>query len=81
MFLPESRYAKLPQCQVTLPDGTTATAVKLRMLPQVSGDPTPMTADDRLDINPPSMSTAFAVSCGDAHSCGPHPAPCGPIAE
>lgn len=50
MFLPESRYAKLAQCQVTLPDGTVATAVKLRMLPQVSGDPTPMTADDRLDI-------------------------------
>jgi hypothetical protein len=50
MFLPSSRYANLAQCQVTQADGSTVTAVKLRMLPQVTGDPTTMTADDRLDI-------------------------------
>lgn len=50
MFLPQSRYANVAQCQVTLADGSTATAVKLRALPQVAGDPTTMNANDRLDI-------------------------------
>lgn len=50
MFLPQSRYAKVAQCQVTLADGSTATAVKLRALPQVAGDATTMNANDRLDI-------------------------------
>ncbi len=50
MFLPSSRYANLAQCQVTQPDGSTVTAVKLRLLPQVSGDPTALEDNDRLDI-------------------------------
>lgn len=50
MFLPQSRYANVDQVQVTRADGTTASAVKLRRLPQVAGDPTAMNANDRLDI-------------------------------
>jgi hypothetical protein len=50
MFLPSSRYANVPQCQVTQADGSTVTAVKLRRLPPVTGDPTTMNANDRLDI-------------------------------
>jgi hypothetical protein len=50
MFLPTSRYANLDQVQVTQPDGSTVTAVKLRRLPQVTGDATTMSANDRLDI-------------------------------
>lgn len=50
MFLPTSRYANVQQCQVTQPDGSTVTAVKLRLLPQVTGDPTTMNDNDRLDI-------------------------------
>ncbi len=50
MFLPSSRYAKLPQCQVTQPDGATVTAVKLRRLPEVTGDSTTINSNDRLDI-------------------------------
>ncbi|SRR6266481_1978761 len=50
MFAPNSRYANLPQCQVTQADGTTVTAVKLRRLPQVTGDPTTINDNDRLDI-------------------------------
>jgi hypothetical protein len=50
MFLPQSRYANIAQCQVTLADGTTAAAVKLRRLPKVAGDATTINANDRLDI-------------------------------
>jgi hypothetical protein len=50
MFLPKSRYANAAQCQVILPDGSMATAVKLRRLPLAIGDPTTMDANDRLDI-------------------------------
>jgi hypothetical protein len=50
MFLNTSRYAKVAQCQVTLPDGTTTTAVKLRRLPQVDSDPTSLNDNDRLDV-------------------------------
>jgi hypothetical protein len=50
MFLPSSRYANIAQCQTTQADGSTANAVKLRMLPVVTGDATPMTADDQLDV-------------------------------
>ncbi len=50
MFLDQSRYAKVAQCQVTLADGTIAPAVKLRRLPQTAGDPTSLNANDRLDI-------------------------------
>jgi len=50
MFLPSSRYADIAQCQIQQADGSTANAVKLRMLPVVTGDATPMTADDQLDV-------------------------------
>jgi hypothetical protein len=50
MFLPSSRYANIAQCQITRADESTVNAVKLRMLPVVTGDPTTMTADDHLDI-------------------------------
>jgi hypothetical protein len=50
MFLPQSRYADVAQCQVTLAEGTSATAVKLRRLPRVLGDTTTMNDNDRLDI-------------------------------
>jgi hypothetical protein len=50
MFLPSSRYANIEQVQVTQPDGSTVTAVKLRRLPVVTGDSTTLTADDRLDV-------------------------------
>ena len=48
MFLGNSRYAKTPQIAATA-DGRAVTAVKLRGLPQVSGDPTPVEGQDRLD--------------------------------
>jgi hypothetical protein len=50
MFLPSSRYAQVAQCQVTQADGSAVTAVKLRRLPPMTGDPTTMNANDRLDI-------------------------------
>ena len=50
MFLPQSRYANVAQVTVIRADGSTASAVKLRRLPQVAGDPTTMNANDRLDI-------------------------------
>lgn len=51
MFLSSSRYANLPQVETTaLPGGATVAAVKLRRLPVVVGDPTPITDADRLDI-------------------------------
>jgi hypothetical protein len=50
MFLPTSRYAQVSQCQVTRPDGSTVTAITLRRLPQVNGDPTALKDNDRLDI-------------------------------
>ncbi len=50
MFLNTSRYAKTPQLQQTLPDGTQIAAVKLRAIPITQGDPAPITSNDRLDI-------------------------------
>lgn len=50
MFLPSSRYANVAHCQVTVASGSTVTAVKLRPLPAIAGEPTSMTRDDRLDI-------------------------------
>lgn len=50
MFLPSSRYANVAQCQVTLPDGSTVAAVKLRALPAITGEEASMTRDDRLDV-------------------------------
>jgi hypothetical protein len=50
MFLSNSRYAKTAQIQMTLPDGTQISAVKLRAVPATPGHSTPITANDRLDI-------------------------------
>lgn len=50
MFLSNSRYAKVPQVSITLPDGTTALAVQLRILPVTDGTPTTVTSNDRLDV-------------------------------
>jgi hypothetical protein len=50
MFLKTSRYANVPQIQLTLPDGTQSAAVQLRTVPATPGDPTPVTSNDRLDV-------------------------------
>jgi hypothetical protein len=50
MFLPNSRYAKTPEVQAEAADGRTLNAVKLRRLPAVSGDPTPVEGQDKLDV-------------------------------
>jgi hypothetical protein len=50
MFLTNSRYAKTPQIQITLADGTQVSAVKLRAIPVSPGDSTPVTSNDRLDV-------------------------------
>jgi nucleoid-associated protein YgaU len=50
MFLNTSRYAKTPTVQLTLADGTQVSAVQLRTVPTTSGDLTPITSNDRLDI-------------------------------
>jgi len=50
MFLKNSRYANTPQVQLTLADGTQTAAVQLRTIPATPGDPTPITAKDRLDV-------------------------------
>ena len=49
MFLGNSRYAKTPQVTAVAADGRTVTAVKLRQLPAVTGDPTPVLGQDHLD--------------------------------
>jgi hypothetical protein len=49
MFLGNSRYAKTPQVTAVASDGRTVTAVKLRQLPTITGDPTPVLGQDRLD--------------------------------
>jgi hypothetical protein len=50
MFLKTSRYASVPQVQVTLPDGTQVAAVQLRTAPATPGDATAVTSNDRLDV-------------------------------
>jgi hypothetical protein len=50
LFLPTSRYARTPQIQVTLDDGTQVNAVELRVIPATPGDITPVTSNDRLDL-------------------------------
>ncbi len=50
MFLNTSRYAKTPQVQGTQPDGTVVSAVQLRTIPPTTGDDTPITGNDRLDV-------------------------------
>ena len=50
MFLNTSRYAATPTVSITMPDGTQASAVKLRTIPATAGVPTTVTANDRLDV-------------------------------
>ncbi len=50
MFLENSRYYKLETVEVVLKDGRTVNAVKLRRLPEITGNPTLVKANDRLDI-------------------------------
>jgi hypothetical protein len=50
MFLNTSRYAKTPQVQMTVANGTQISAVQLRTIPATSGDVTPITSNDRLDV-------------------------------
>lgn len=50
MFLENSRYNKLETVEVVLKDGRTVNAVKLRRLPEITGNPTLVKANDRLDI-------------------------------
>ena len=50
MFLDNSRYARVQRVEVTLKDGRTVTAVRLRRLPTVSGEDTVVQGNDRLDI-------------------------------
>jgi hypothetical protein len=50
LFLPTSRYARTPQIQVTLDDGTQVSAVELRVVPATPGDLTAVTSNDRLDV-------------------------------
>jgi hypothetical protein len=50
LFLSTSRYARTPQIQVTLDDGTQVSAVELRVIPATPGDLTPVTSNERLDV-------------------------------
>jgi hypothetical protein len=50
MFLDNSRYARVQRVEVTLKDGHTVTAVRLRRLPAVPGEDTVIQGNDRLDI-------------------------------
>lgn len=50
MFLDTSRYAQVPQDEVTGPAGRPVKALRLRRLPYVIGDDHRVTDHDRLDI-------------------------------
>jgi hypothetical protein len=50
MFLPNSRYSKIPTVETTTSTGETVTALKLRRLAPVSGEPRMVQAGDRLDL-------------------------------
>jgi hypothetical protein len=50
MFLPNSRYAKVATVQTTTSTGETVTALKLRRLTPVSGEPQQVQSGDRLDL-------------------------------
>jgi hypothetical protein len=50
MFLPNSRYAKVPTVETTGSAGEVVTAVKLRRLTPVTGEPRTVRAGDRLDL-------------------------------
>ncbi len=50
MFLESSRYFRLNTVDIKTKDGRTVKAVTLRRLPSVSGKPTVVKGNDRLDI-------------------------------
>lgn len=50
MFLDSSRYASIETVVVTRADGRTVTAVKLRRLPSVDGDPYVVDGTTQLDV-------------------------------
>jgi hypothetical protein len=50
MFLPNSRYAKVATVTTTTPTGETVTALTLRRLTPLAGDPQMVQAGDRLDL-------------------------------
>jgi hypothetical protein len=50
MFLPNSRYYKVATVETTTSTGETVTALKLRRLLQVAGEPVMVQAGDRLDL-------------------------------
>jgi hypothetical protein len=50
MFLENSRYSQQPTAEVTIREGRTALALKLRKLPSPSGEPHTVQDHDRLDV-------------------------------
>ena len=50
MFLPNSRYHKVPTVETTTSTGETVTALKLRRLTPATGDPQMVQAGERLDL-------------------------------
>jgi hypothetical protein len=50
MFLPNSRYHKVATVQTTTSTGEVVTALKLRRLTPVTGEPQMVQAGDRLDL-------------------------------
>ena len=50
MFLPNSRYFKVATVETTTSTGETVTALKLRRLLQVAGEPVMVQSGDRLDL-------------------------------
>ena len=50
MFLENSRYFQQPVAEVTVRDGTTVTALKLRKLPVETGSPHLVVEHDQLDV-------------------------------
>lgn len=50
MFLPNSRYAKVPTVTARLATGEEVVALKLRALPPTSGVTTVVASADRLDV-------------------------------
>jgi hypothetical protein len=50
MFKDSSRYAKQKTVEVELKNGRSVTAVTLRRIPITDGEPTPVKANDRLDV-------------------------------
>lgn len=50
MFLPNSRYSNVATVRTTTSTGETVTALKLRYLTPLSGDPVTVQSGDRLDL-------------------------------